>query len=119
MAEMWTYRSERAPEVDITGYKVEATDGEIGEIAKEVDEPGSTYIVVDTGHWIFGKSSLLPAGAIERIDHENERVYVDHSKDEIKAAPQYDEEHEHDEIYRQPFAEYYGGLMGREPSSEV
>ena len=119
MAEMWTYRSERAPEVDITGYKVEATDGEIGEIAKEVDERGSTYIVVDTGPWIFGKSALLPAGVIQRIDHENEKIYVDHSKDQIKDAPTFDEDAEHDETYRRPFAEHYGGARGREPDSEV
>jgi hypothetical protein len=34
---------------NLTGYKVEATDGSIGKVDKHFDEVGSSYLVVDTG----------------------------------------------------------------------
>ncbi|GAA3379306.1 hypothetical protein GCM10020367_62310 [Streptomyces sannanensis] len=44
-------------------------------------------IVVDTGPWIFGRQVLLPAGVVSRIDSESRTVYVNCTKDEVKAAP--------------------------------
>lgn len=41
--------------IDLIGYKVEAKDGVIGKISKHSDEVGASYVVVDTGVWIFGK----------------------------------------------------------------
>ncbi|MFE5547559.1 PRC-barrel domain containing protein, partial [Streptomyces sp. NPDC056534] len=34
---------------DLTGYKVEATNGSIGKVDKHSDEVGDAYLVVDTG----------------------------------------------------------------------
>src|SRR4029450_8258754 len=49
------------------------------------------YLVVDAGAWIFGRTVLLPAGVVERIDTVEHKVYVDRTKDQIKAAPEYDQ----------------------------
>ncbi len=46
-----------------------------------------SYLVVDTGPWIFGKKVLLPASVIQRIDLDDKKVYVRLTKDQIKAAP--------------------------------
>ena len=64
------------------------------------------HIVVDTGPWIFGRKVILPAGIIERIDWEDEKVYVDRSKDEIKASPEL-EGPATDPVYDQ-LSVYYG-----------
>ncbi len=55
------------------GFKVEATDGDIGKVDEATYEVGSSYIVVDTGPWIFGRKVVLPAGMIERIDLDKKR----------------------------------------------
>ena len=76
---------------DITGYKVHATDGDIGKVDEASMEVGASQIVVDTGPWIFGRKVLLPAACIERIDRDDEKVYVDRSKDQIKDSPELSE----------------------------
>ncbi|MFD4377087.1 PRC-barrel domain-containing protein [Streptomyces sp. NPDC058486] len=94
--------------VDIVGYKVEATDGSIGKISKHSEDVGASYLVVDTGVWIFGKHVLLPAGTIRLIDTAAETVYVDRTKDQIKDAPEFDETQYGEQSYLEQFGRYYG-----------
>ncbi|MCY0925384.1 PRC-barrel domain containing protein [Streptomyces sp. H27-H1] len=94
--------------IDLVGYKVEANDGGIGKIDKHSEEVGASLIVVDTGVWIFGKHVLLPAGVITRIDTEEQTVYVNRSKEQIKNAPEFDEaEYGTGPSYLEQFARYY------------
>ena len=71
-------------------------------------EVGSSYLVVDTGPWIFGKKVMLPAGVVKRIDAAEEKVYVNRIKDEIKNAPELDESMIGDDSYRGRLGSYYG-----------
>ncbi|MGW5399408.1 PRC-barrel domain-containing protein [Streptomyces sp. NPDC003952] len=108
----WGYRESagRLAGADLTGYKVEASDGSIGKVDKHSDEVGSSYIVVDTGPWIFGKEVLLPAGTITRIDANDEKIYVDRTKEQIKNAPEFDKDkHLHDTDYHRQVGGYYEG----------
>ena len=107
--DIWGYRDDTWGDTDLVGYKVEALDGSIGKIDEASNEVGASYIVVDTGPWIFGKKVMLPAGVVQRIDPENETVVVNRSKDEIKNAPEYDENRGHrDSDYRGRLGDYYG-----------
>jgi hypothetical protein len=90
------------------GYGVEALDGSIGKVDDSTADAGSSYIVVDTGPWIFGKKVLLPAGVISRVDHDDEKVYVNRTKDQIKDAPEFDDDTYRDEAYRGEVGSYYG-----------
>ena len=47
---------------DLSGYHVEALDGSIGKIDEATYEVGKSFIIVDTGPWIFGRKVMLPAG---------------------------------------------------------
>ncbi len=105
--DIWAYQDQIAGDVDLIGYSVEATDGSIGKIDDATNEVGASYIVVDTGPWIFGKHVLLPAGVIERIDADSETVYVNRTKDEIKESPEWDDERGVDETYRSQVGGYY------------
>ena len=96
------------PPVDLTGWDVEATDGHIGKVDEATYDAGSSYIVVDTGPWILGKKVMLPAGVLEGVDHENEKVLVSRTKDEIKSSPEFDESLTDDESYRTRLGSYYG-----------
>ena len=93
--DMWTYREDTVAPGDaprnVVGHGVEATDGSIGKVDDATYEVGSSHLVVDTGPWIFGKKVMLPAGVIQSVDHEAEKIMVDRSKDEIKNAPELDE----------------------------
>jgi hypothetical protein len=106
-ADLWTYRDTILGTADLTGYKVEAIDGSIGKIDEASNDVGASYIVVDTGPWIFGKKVLLPAGVVDRVDTADEIVYVDRTKDEIKNAPEFDEARYRDSEYREEVAGYY------------
>jgi hypothetical protein len=105
----WEYRPETGltgDELDLTGYPIAAVDGDIGHVGEATYELGSSYLVVDTGPWIFGRKVLLPAGVVERIDTVQHKVYVDRTKDQIKAAPEYDETVD-DAQYRDRLGGYY------------
>jgi hypothetical protein len=106
--EIWTYRETVAGTTDLTGYEVEAIDGSIGKVDEATNEVGASYIVVDTGPWIFGKKVLLPAGVIDRVDAEEEKAYVNRSKDEIKNSPEFDESRYTEPGYRDEVGSYYG-----------
>ncbi|MFD5636667.1 PRC-barrel domain containing protein [Streptomyces sp. NPDC127077] len=98
---------------DLTGYKVEATDGGIGKVDKHSDDVGSAHLVVDTGVWIFGKHVLLPAGTVQRVDHEERKIYVALTKDQIKDSPEFDKDkHVGDAGYHDQIGTYYQGHRG-------
>jgi len=106
----WEYRTETGltgeDNLDLTGYSIAAVDGDIGHVDEAISEVGSSYLVVDTGPWIFGRKVLLPAGVVERIDTVEHKVYVDRTKDQIKNSPEFDEL-EDDAMYRDRLGGYY------------
>ena len=93
---------------DLTGYKVEATDGSIGKVDKHSDDVSSSYLVVDTGVWIFGKHVLLPAGTVKTVDQAERKIYVALTKDQIKDSPEFDKDkHVGDAGYHDQVGGYY------------
>jgi hypothetical protein len=107
--DIWTFTDAKIGQIDLAGYSVEATDGSIGKIDEATNEVGGSYVIVDTGPWIFGKHVVLPAGVIDHVDMEEKKVYVNRSKDEIKNAPEYDPDRGIDESYRTEVGGYYSG----------
>ena len=106
--DLWTYNDSALVGNALVGLEVVAVDGEIGKVDEATDEAGTSGIVVDTGAWIFGKKVLLPAGVIDRVDLDEEKVYVNRTKDEIKNAPDYDDKNGADDDYRARLGAYYG-----------
>lgn len=111
MATIWLYRETITGNgfdpAAIVGYDVEALDGHIGKIDESSTDADRSHVVVDTGFWIFGKRRLIPAGAITRVDHDEERVYVSMTKDQIKDAPDYDDTMNDDDNYHSGLGDYY------------
>ncbi|MBV2357285.1 PRC-barrel domain-containing protein [Streptomyces sp. J2-1] len=107
---MWGYQptTGHTAGTDLTGFKVEATDGSIGKVDKHSDDVDSSYIVVDTGVWIFGKHVLLPAGTVKTVDQAEEKIYVNLTKDQIKNSPEFDKDkHVGDTGYHEQLGTYY------------
>ncbi|MGW7064717.1 PRC-barrel domain-containing protein [Streptomyces sp. NPDC054904] len=112
MTDMWSYNPEShyTPGTRLIGFKVEASDGHIGKVDEHTEDVGSSYIVVDTGPWIFGKHVLIPAGTIVRVDAKEEKIVVNLTKDQIKDSPEYDKDkHRGDAAYRDQIGTYYQG----------
>jgi hypothetical protein len=94
MSEIYTYRVDvfAAQPVDLTGFDVEASDGHIGKVDEATFDAGGSCLVVDTGFWIFGKKRMLPAAVVTSVDVDERKVHVSMTKDQIKDAPDFDEE---------------------------
>jgi hypothetical protein len=113
MSSMWDYRDSAWTDgYDLDGYDVEATDGSIGNVDRATNDVSNAYVVVDTGFWIFGKKRLIPAGAVTSVVHEDKKVHVAMTKDQIKNAPDYDADTWNDEArtrhgdYYSPYSRY-------------
>ena len=109
--DLWTYEITLPEMADLSGFDVEATDGSIGHVDEATYEVGASYLVVDTGPWIFGKKVLLPASIIQRVDLDEKKVYVRLAKDRIKSAPGFDEKTYMSKSYRDRIGEYYGATV--------
>jgi len=111
VAELFTYPDRVRTGGDVSGYHVEAVDGSIGKVDDATYDDGTSCLVVDTGPWILGTKVMIPAGVVEHVDHEEQKVFVSRTKEEIKHAPGYDDGRFDDDAYRDAVGAYY------EPSS--
>jgi hypothetical protein len=107
-SDVWMYRNQTTMNSDLSGFTVEAIDGKIGKVDEATNEASGSYIVVDTGPWIFGKKVLLPAGVVRDVDLDAQTVFVSRTKDEIKNAPEFDENKYRTDEYRNQVGGYYG-----------
>jgi hypothetical protein len=106
--DIWLYRETTWTQRDLSGFSVEAIDGSIGKVDEASNDVSASYIVVDTGPWIFGKKVMLPAGVIRDVDLDAETVFVNRTKDQIKNAPEFDADKYHDTAYHTELGSYYG-----------
>jgi hypothetical protein len=74
---------------DIVGYAIEAIDGEFGRVAKANNATASSALVVRTGPRFLARDVVLPASAIEYLDHEHRVAQLNWRTDEIRTAPRY------------------------------
>ena len=117
-SDLWTYTDTSISQRNLSGFSVEAVDGGIGKVDEATYDVGQSFIVVDTGPWIFGKKVMLPAGVVRDVDLDTETVFVNRTKDQIKNAPEFDKDNYRDPTYRENLGGYYGpgGVGYREPS---
>ena len=105
--DLWTYIDTSVSQRNLSGFTVEALDGGIGKVDDATYDVGQSFIVVDTGPWIFGKKVMLPAGVVRDVDLDTETVFVNRTKDQIKDAPEYEESIGYDSSYRGRLSSYY------------
>lgn len=80
---------------DVTGYSIQATDGEIGRVDDFiVDDDGwiIRYMIVDTRTWWPEKRIIISPQWISHVDWKNSNLYVNLSRHAIKSGPEYDPE---------------------------
>ncbi len=86
-ADLWNYGEDLERRSDLEGFGVAALDGDVGKIDAATYDVNSSYIVIDTGPWIFGRRVLIPAKAVVRVDIPNETVFLRLKKQQIEDAP--------------------------------
>jgi hypothetical protein len=105
--DLWTYPNQPESDVDVVGFDVVAVDGSIGKVDEATYDTGQSCLVVDTGFWIFGKKRVLPAGVVDRVDADSGKIFVNRTKDEVKNAPDWDEDTWRSDGDRQRLEEHY------------
>ena len=77
----------------VKGYKLRATDGQIGTVASYLVDDQTwaiAYLVVETGHWWNGHQVLLAPQWIFGVDWSDEAISVELSLADVKGAPAYE-----------------------------
>jgi hypothetical protein len=95
----------------VTGYSMEATDGEIGHLNGFVidDEAWAIrYIEVATRNWWPGKKVLVSPAWIERVSWPESKVYAGLSREAIQEAPEYVESIPIRREYENQLYQHYG-----------
>jgi uncharacterized protein YrrD len=78
---------------EVTGYHIQASDGEIGQVTDflfDDEEWAIRHLVVDTGNWLPGREVLISPPWIDRIRWAEQRVYVALTQDSVRHSPPFD-----------------------------
>jgi hypothetical protein len=95
----------------VTGYRIEAADGEIGHVEGFVLDDTDwniRYIEVATRNWWPGKKVLVAPSWIKRVSWSDSTVYVGLSRDIIQTAPQFDSSVQINREYERKLHLHYG-----------
>jgi len=106
---------------EVTGYNIEATDGEVGHVKDFIvdDETWAIrYLEVHTRNWWPGKKVLVSPQWIDNVSWPDAKVYVDLSRETIKNAPEYVESMPVTREYEMTLYDYYGRPSYWLPQSE-
>jgi hypothetical protein len=77
----------------VTNYLIEALDGAIGRISGFMLDDRTwavRHVVVEAGHWYAGREIFISPCQVDRISYPESKVYVKHTKDDLKHAGELD-----------------------------
>jgi hypothetical protein len=80
---------------EVTGYWIQADDGEIGHVEDFVidDETWTIrYLIVDTRNWWPGKKVLVSPRWIDKVSWNESKVFINLPREAIRKSPEYSEE---------------------------
>lgn len=110
----WAFRDGEQDVESLVGWAVRGRDGEVGTVDDASLDAGEGAIVVGSGPVFFGHMTLLPAGAVKRIDREERCLHVPLTREQIEGAPRRRSGTRFDDPgYRAEVAAYYGSLPGQ------
>jgi len=100
---------------EVTGYGIEASDGEIGHVEDFIiddEEWVIRYIVVNTRNWLPGRKVLVAPDWIKDVSWDTMKVYVDITREQVEQSPVFDparpiERSYEEELYKHYKARHY------------
>jgi hypothetical protein len=78
---------------EVTGYHIQATDGDIGHVEDLLVDDQSwkiRYMIVDTTNWWPGKKVLVAPDWISEVNWAESKVHVQLGREKIRTSPEYD-----------------------------
>lgn len=96
---------------EVLGYSIEASDGDIGQIEDLIVDTRAwriRHFVIDTRKWLPGKQVITDIDWIEDFDWAGRKAAIDHTKDDIKDAPEFDPSAPVNREYEERLYDYYG-----------
>jgi sporulation protein YlmC with PRC-barrel domain len=99
---------------EITGYKVKASDGGIGDVEDFLIDDKTwklDFMVADTNNWFPGKKILLSPKWIKEIKWDISTVIVNDSVEHLKNSPEYDPSNPISEAYELKLHNHYDKLI--------
>jgi hypothetical protein len=78
---------------EVTGYHIQARDGQIGHVEDFVVDDGVWYIrylVIDTRNWLPGRRVLVAPAWAKQVNWVERKVHVDLVRETIKNSPEFD-----------------------------
>jgi uncharacterized protein YrrD len=105
---------------EVSGYNVQAEDGEIGHVADFIINNETwrvRYLIIDTKSWWPGGEVLLPPQWAKRVSWNDHKVFVTLGRETIKQAPEYDKQKPVSRDYEDRLHRYYKreGYWASEP----
>ena len=97
----------------VTGYRIHASDGEIGHVEDFLLEDADWsihFLVVNTRNWWAGKKVLISPGLAQAIDWGDRRVNLNADRQRVKDSPAYDESTTVDGAYEKRFHDHYDDI---------
>jgi hypothetical protein len=101
----------------VQGYRLEATDGAIGHLVDFLFEDLTwelRYLVIDTTQWLPGQRVVISPDWVSAVSWSQARVYIDLSREAIKAAPAYEPDAPWDEDYARRLQRHHLDARPRE-----
>jgi hypothetical protein len=96
---------------EVTGYHIQAADGEIGHVEDFLADDGTwtiRYIMVDTRNWLPGRKVLVSPKWIKSVEWAEEKAVVELSRDAVKNSPEYDPSAIVDREYEERLFDFFG-----------
>jgi len=91
----------------IVSYSLRAPDGAIGSVIAVSGEVGRGYLIATGGAWNEGRTFMLPPGVVDHIDRDERVVHVSCSREQVRAAPLFENDRYQDAAYRLELGGHY------------
>jgi hypothetical protein len=101
----------------VTGYHINASDGDIGHVEDflvEDEDWSIRYLVVDTKNWWPGKKVLILPRSAREINWMDNLVNLNVDRQTVRDSPAYDTSATVDRAYEKNFHSYYSDVRPRD-----
>lgn len=96
---------------EVSGYHIEAADGEIGHVEDFIVEDRTwwiRYLVVDTKNWLPARKVLVSPQWFHRVSWSDRTAATDLTREQIENCPEYDPSAPVNREYETRLYDYYG-----------
>lgn len=96
---------------EVTGYHIQARDGEIGHVDDFLVDPVDwfiRYLIVDTRNWLPGRQVLVSPTWVEEVRWLEQKVHVDLKRETIRKSPEYEPGRPVEREYEEALHRHYG-----------